>query len=254
MFKKFSISVLIVTFVILPLNFANNLFDTTVLVAEAAASDFNSGKKIDYVEKVRTGETGNYDSVQADSYSQSQAGTVIFKIKPSENSTWNSTKKLNLYTSSFVDKKTAVVKQEPFEGYVLAYVYVQDPKKAMLVRLFTQDGEYGQDPFDYEAAFVSGKDLTKPSNTKKVYWDGIELRKGQIGKINVNKPINVWKRDDGKLVFERVLKKGDQYRVYTYDSAYGGQYGLGGGLFVTKMSSHITYKTPPKSKLLELNN
>ncbi|MEI4770937.1 hypothetical protein WAX74_15045 [Psychrobacillus sp. FJAT-51614] len=127
--------------------------------------------------------------------------------------------------------------------------------------LTTQNGEYGQDPFEYEVVYVEDKDLTKetspttqPSVAKKIYWDGIELRKGQIGKINVNKPINVWKRDGGKLVVERVLKKGEQYRVYTYDSGYGGQYGLGGGLFVTKMSSHITYKTPPKSKLLQLNN
>src|SRR4051812_29107295 len=80
MFKKFSIILLIVTVVILPLNFADNLFGTTVFVAEAAASDFTDGKKIDFIEKIETGETGNYDSVWTKSQGQSKAGTVIFKI------------------------------------------------------------------------------------------------------------------------------------------------------------------------------
>ncbi|MEI4770939.1 hypothetical protein WAX74_15055 [Psychrobacillus sp. FJAT-51614] len=260
MFKKLSILVLIVS-VILPINF-NNLFGTTQLVAEAAASDFNSGKKIDYVEKVLTGETGNYDGVTTEVYSRSKAGTVIYKIKPSANSSWNTSKKLNITSDTLKDRTMVSPKQEVYEDYVLVYVYIDDPKKAVYAALKTQNGEYGNDPFEYESVYVAGKDLTKttlatptpPSVAKKVFWDGIELRKGQIGKINVNKPINVWKRDGGKLVFERVLKQGDKYRVYTYDSANGGQYGLGGGLYVTNMKSHITYKTPPKSKLLELNN
>lgn len=233
-------------------------FQSTQLVAEAAASDFSSGKKIDYVEKVRTGETDNYDHVQTESYSQNKAGTVIFKIKPSSNSTWNTSKKLDLTSTTYSEGKMETPKQEVYGDYVLAFVYVKDPKDAMIVTLKTQNGEYGKDPFNYEAVYVAGKDLTKasattPTVTKKVYWDGIELRKGQIGKITVNKPINIWKREGGKLKFSRVLNKGEQYRVYTYDSKFGGQYGLGGGLFVTNMKTHITYKTPPKAKLAELN-
>ncbi|MEI4770942.1 hypothetical protein WAX74_15070 [Psychrobacillus sp. FJAT-51614] len=264
MFKKLSILVLLVTVVILPLNFANNLFGTTVLVAEAAASDFTDGKKIDFIEKIETGETGNYDSVWTETQGQSKAGTVIFKIKPSASSSWDTSKKLTLSSYTLKDRNMATPKQEVIDDYVLAYVYITNPTTAVFAKLKTQNGEYGEDPFEYEAVYVAGRDLTKPTSTtstptspsvaKKVYWDGIELRKGQIGKININKPINVWKRDGGKLVFERVLKKGEQYRVYTYDTKFGGQYGLGGGLFVTKLGSHITYKTPPKSKLLELNN
>lgn len=248
-----------------PFQSEHSLFNSSQLVAEAAATDFSSGKKIEYVEKVRTGETGNYDHVQTESYSQSKAGTVIFKIKPSSNSSWNTSKKLSLSSSTYIEEKMESPKLEVYKDYVLVFVYVKDPKDAMIVTLKTQNGEYGNDPFNYEAVYVAGKDLTKttsitpapkpttPTVAKKVYWDGIELRKGQIGKITVDKPINIWKREGGKLKFSRVLNKGEQYRVYTYDSKFGGQYGLGGGLYVTNMKTHITYKTPPKAKLAELN-
>lgn len=253
------------TFATLPIQSENSLIRSTQLIAEASASDFSSGKKITDVQKVRTGETGNMDSVMTYFFSVNKASTVIFKIKPSSNSSWKSSKKLNLSYQTRLDDNMSVPKYEVHDDYVLAYVYVEKPQDASYIIMTTQNGEYGQDPFEYEVVYVAGKDLTKttsttpapkpttPSVTKKVYWDGIELRKGQIGKITVNKPINIYKREGGKLVFERVLKKGEQYRVYTYDNKFGGQYGLGGGLFVTKMSSHITYKTPPKSKLAELN-
>lgn len=90
--------------------------------------------------------------------------------------------------------------------------------------------------------------------TTKVYWDGILMVPGQVGKIKVIKPINLWKRTDAGLVFERVLKKGEQYRVYRYDNLYGGQYGLGGGMYITKMAGYVEYKTPSKAKLQELAN
>lgn len=90
--------------------------------------------------------------------------------------------------------------------------------------------------------------------TTKVYWDGILMVPGQVGKIKVIKPINLWKRTDAGLVFERVLKKGEQYRVYRYDNLYGGQYGLGGGMYITKMAGYVEYKTPSKAKLKELAN
>ncbi len=87
-----------------------------------------------------------------------------------------------------------------------------------------------------------------------VYWDGLLLKKGQIGKVEVTKPINLWKRVDGKLVFERVLQPGEQYRVYRYDGLFGGQYGLGDGYYVTKIDGFINYQTPSKAKLQLLNN
>ena len=58
-------------------------------------------------------------------------------------------------------------------------------------------------------------------------WGKTELKKGQIGKITVTKPINLWQRDaNNKLKFVRVLKPGEEYRVYRYDNLHGGQYGL----------------------------
>ena len=87
-----------------------------------------------------------------------------------------------------------------------------------------------------------------------VYWDGILMVPGQVGKIKVVKPINLWKRTSNGLVFERVLKVGEQYRVYRYDNLYGGQYGLGGNMYITKMAGYVEYKTPSKAKLKELAN
>ncbi|TQR21352.1 phosphodiester glycosidase family protein [Psychrobacillus vulpis] len=92
------------------------------------------------------------------------------------------------------------------------------------------------------------------AQTTKVYWDGILMVPGQVGKIKVIKPINLWKRTSKGLVFERVLKPGEQYRVYRYDDLYGGQYGLGGNMYITKMAGYVEYKTPSKAKLQELAN
>lgn len=93
--------------------------------------------------------------------------------------------------------------------------------------------------------------VTKP--TPVVYWDGAILKKGQIGRVTVNKAINLWKRTaTNKLEFVRILKPGETYRVYNFDSKYGGQYGVGGGYFITNMKSHIKYETPSKAKLQQL--
>ena len=84
-------------------------------------------------------------------------------------------------------------------------------------------------------------------------WGKTELKKGQIGKITVTKPINLWQRDaNDRLSFVRVLKPGEEYRVYRYDHLHGGQYGLGGGMYITKMPTHIKYETPSKAKLAQL--
>lgn len=91
------------------------------------------------------------------------------------------------------------------------------------------------------------------SSVPVVYWEGMQLFKGQVGKVDILKPINLWKRVGGKLVFERVLKPGESYRVYRYDSGFGGQYGLGGDYFITNMKGYIQYKTPSRQKLLLVN-
>ncbi|MDE3840988.1 hypothetical protein C0966_17125 (plasmid) [Bacillus methanolicus] len=194
-------------------------------------------------------------------------GTVVFKLSPNQNSEWSVGEKLTLYSRMVLadTAKKPVQKSEIIDDngqkYVLAYIYVSDPTKFVGVGLHTHSGEYGYDPIKYEAFYIEGKDLTKegstsptiPNTPRKVYWEGAELKPGQIGKIDVVKPINLWKRDDNKLTFVRILYPGESYRVYSYDSKFGGQYGLGGGYYITNMKGFIKYKTPSKAKLAELN-
>ncbi|MDX1699001.1 MAG: phosphodiester glycosidase family protein [Melioribacteraceae bacterium] len=106
-------------------------------------------------------------------------------------------------------------------------------------------------------AILSIVTVTTPApasaSTHIVYWDGIMMVKGQIGKIKVLKPINLWERTAEGLVFKRILKPGEQYRVYRYDNKYGGQYGLGANMYITKIAGYVEYKTPSKRKLAELD-
>ncbi|MBY0123513.1 bifunctional UDP-sugar hydrolase/5'-nucleotidase [Bacillus sp. S/N-304-OC-R1] len=112
---------------------------------------------------------------------------------------------------------------------------------------------------NYEARIVEKpvekeepKEETKPA--PKVYWNGLLMKKGQIGRVVIEKPINLWKRDtNDKLTFVRVLNPGEKYRVYNFDNKHNGQYGVGGGYFVTKMEGYVKYETPSKKKLAELN-
>jgi Pro-Pro endopeptidase len=97
--------------------------------------------------------------------------------------------------------------------------------------------------------------LISPSGTNaaSVYWDGVELKKGQTGRIIVIKPINLWQRTETGLQFVRVLKPGERYRVYRQDQIYGGQYGLGASLYVTNMKGYIKYETPSSDKWMLVN-
>lgn len=99
---------------------------------------------------------------------------------------------------------------------------------------------------------VKAKLDVKPAPPKqdKLMWGKVELKPNQIGKITVLKPINLWKRDDNNnLHFVRILKEGEEYRVYGYDELHGGQYDVGARHYVTKMPTHILYQTPSKALL-----
>lgn len=87
---------------------------------------------------------------------------------------------------------------------------------------------------------------------KPVFWKGLQLKKGQIGLVTITKKINLWKREGDKLVFQRILNPGEVYRVYGYDSKYGGQYGVGGGLFITNINGYVKYQTPSKAILSQV--
>jgi 2',3'-cyclic-nucleotide 2'-phosphodiesterase / 3'-nucleotidase len=109
----------------------------------------------------------------------------------------------------------------------------------------------------FELSLPSLKEENKPEpkpENKPVIWKGKQLKKGQIGQVTVSKDLNLWKREGNKLVFVRVLKAGEEYRVYSYDSKHGGQYGVGAGHYITNVKGHVKYETPSKDKLKQANN
>jgi len=94
----------------------------------------------------------------------------------------------------------------------------------------------------------------KANAATMVMWGKTELKVGQIGKVTILSDINLVKlQSNGSLSTVRSLKKGEEYRVYSYKTNYGGLYGVGGGSFVQK-KSNIKYETPSKSKLALLNS
>ena len=90
------------------------------------------------------------------------------------------------------------------------------------------------------------------SASAKVMWGKTELKQGQIGKATILTNVNAVSQKGDTLVQGKMLKKGEEFRVYSYrvfgDSGY---YGLGAGLFVKK-SDRIKYETPSKIKLQAL--
>lgn len=100
-------------------------------------------------------------------------------------------------------------------------------------------------------AFIDFKNTVASNMGGKLMWGKTEFKKGQIGKVTILQPINLWTDgEEGNLEFTgRVLQKDEEFRVYNYRENNGGQYGVGGGLWVTKMPSHIKYETPSKALL-----
>ena len=101
---------------------------------------------------------------------------------------------------------------------------------------------------------IPDKAIGGVTNTDIIMWGNTELKKGQIGKITILKPINLWTEKDGELVEEGILNPKEEYRVYDYREDHGGQYNVGGGMLVTKMDGFIKYKTPSKAMLAKLNS
>ncbi|GGA37870.1 transglycosylase SLT domain-containing protein [Psychrobacillus lasiicapitis] len=103
------------------------------------------------------------------------------------------------------------------------------------------------------AGYISSAYITKklviPTTPVKVMWGKTELKIGQIGKVTILTNTNLVKiESNGSLTTVRPLKKGEEYRVYSYKSNNGGLYGVGGGSYVQK-STKVKYETPSKRKL-----
>ena len=87
------------------------------------------------------------------------------------------------------------------------------------------------------------------AHAASVMWGKTELKLGQIGKVTILADTVLFKLEsDGSLSTVRAMKRGEEYRVYSYKSNHGGLYGVGGGNFVQK-SEKVKYETPSKSKL-----
>ncbi|SFQ51181.1 hypothetical protein SAMN05421670_2372 [Psychrobacillus psychrotolerans] len=86
--------------------------------------------------------------------------------------------------------------------------------------------------------------------TTKVMWGKTELKLGQIGKVTILADTPLVKMEsNGTLSTVRMLKKGDEYRVYSYKGQHNGLYGVGGSSFVQKNTAKVKYETPSKRKL-----
>lgn len=88
-------------------------------------------------------------------------------------------------------------------------------------------------------------DFCKQFSGKKILWDGVELRVGQIGKLTILQDTQLYKLDGEKKTVSRSLKVGESYRIYAFKP---GMLSVGGGYYVDR-DSKVEYKTPSKTKL-----
>lgn len=76
----------------------------------------------------------------------------------------------------------------------------------------------------------------------KVIWDGMELKKGQIGKVTILKQTELYQLNGTEKTILKKLKPGEVYRIYQF---LPGKLGLGGGKFIDR-DNRIKYQTPSK--------
>ncbi|UQD53515.1 DUF3298/DUF4163 domain-containing protein [Bacillus methanolicus] len=82
----------------------------------------------------------------------------------------------------------------------------------------------------------------------KVIWDGMELKKGQIGKVTILKQTELYQLNGTEKTILKKLKPGEVYRIYQF---LPGKLGLGGGKFIDR-DNRIKYQTPSKEKIQAL--
>lgn len=80
---------------------------------------------------------------------------------------------------------------------------------------------------------------------KKIWWDGMELKPGQIGRLTVLQDTPLYKVTGEKKVFARTLKKGEFYRIYAFKP---GMLSVGGGYYINR-DAKVKYETPSQTKL-----
>ncbi|MGA5692694.1 hypothetical protein [Cytobacillus pseudoceanisediminis] len=101
-----------------------------------------------------------------------------------------------------------------------------------------------------------GKVTAAEASASKVWWDGAELKPGQIGRVTILKENTLFMLDGRNLEPVRKLHPGEVYRVYSAKTpdGYVPMYGVGGKYYVVQNvypnnTGHLKYETPSKSKL-----
>ncbi|KXG08334.1 hypothetical protein AT864_03372 [Anoxybacillus sp. P3H1B] len=92
---------------------------------------------------------------------------------------------------------------------------------------------------------VAVENCASYTGEEKVWWDGAELRPGQLGRLTVLKKTALISFKNNELIAVRTLYPGNVYRVYAFQSGY---LSVGGGYYV-KRDTSIKYETPSKAKL-----
>ncbi|MFF2753544.1 lamin tail domain-containing protein [Psychrobacillus sp. NPDC058041] len=79
-----------------------------------------------------------------------------------------------------------------------------------------------------------------PANKRPIQiWKGLELTPGQIGKVTILKDTVIWQSIDKTTKLPRVLKKGEQYRVYRY---VPGMYQVSDKEYIVQDSNVVLFK------------
>src|SRR5205085_2423436 len=86
----------------------------------------------------------------------------------------------------------------------------------------------------------------------QVTWDGMELKKGQIGSVHVNNSTKIYSYINNKLVYYQTAKAKTKYRVYKINDSTK-TYSIGSSHYFKIDDKKITYKAVPKSLFNQVN-
>ncbi|EWG10031.1 ankyrin repeat domain-containing protein [Cytobacillus firmus] len=100
-------------------------------------------------------------------------------------------------------------------------------------------------PSNISAAGTEDDFCSQFKGQSKIWWDGIELKPGQIGRLSIKQNTPLFKLEGEKKIISRTLKAGEFYRIYAFKP---GMLSVGGGYYVDR-DVKITYQTPSKTKL-----
>ncbi|MED3553004.1 hypothetical protein [Cytobacillus praedii] len=93
--------------------------------------------------------------------------------------------------------------------------------------------------YETPSKVMLAKNAITGSKREKQIWKGLELRPGQIGKVTVLQDTVIWEKINKTKKLPRILKKGEQYRVYRY---VPGMYNLGNGKYVVQ-DDYVIFKS-----------